>query len=547
MSKKTDQDKTKSRPSRLEPWILDYEGFKGSEVSSSGGVTGSGKVHNKITNKLYQLKKSVKDAAFARKYIQDRQKDHENFGEVIVNSITRSLTKSDVKGNPQVVPKVFLVTDKERGRVLAASEYLNNVQGTLDEYANKKDGVKQPEKIIKKATKKRKAKIKKEHVKISFLDKSNPEKHKFGLAGDDRALLRQDIADGMAINFLSGNHDVNPGNFLVTKENGLDRARAIDAGKGFNKLLETTESLGGQIRNKDNRILDSLNRETVGHINSKQRVTKLWKDYEGLVPSQELANAFAKMGNAEGLQQGLEQARINFTALVDQFKDNPKVVKHITRSLEQINKNIDGYQITSNDPKIIINQVCDNINAFYKNGQEQMRDVSKLINLQLDVDKSIKEPNNKELQEKINKSYEELRTKKGIKSGEGIEWVKTSKDKPAFKGTVQEYIKERTKDLALQKEGIETVKTKTTEPKTVIRERSNAIVNITGSSSAKTTAVSEPQRKSALTTLAEKFRSSSRSLTDKIRHIRADSVEKNTASIKNSKTKNQNKSPTRGL
>jgi len=408
------------------------------------------------------------------------------------------------------------------------------------------------------------------------LDKSNPEKHKFGLAGDDRALLRQDIADGMAINFLSGNHDVNPGNFLVTKENGLDRARAIDAGKGFNKLLETTESLGGQIRNKDNRILDSLNRETVGHINSKQRVTKLWKDYEGLVPSQELANAFAKMGNAEGLQQGLEQARVNFTALVDQFKDNPKVVKHITRSLEQINKNIDGYQITSNDPKIIINQVCDNINAFYKNGQEQMKDVSKLINLQLDVDKSIKEPNNKELQEKINKSYEELRTKKGIKSGEGIEWVKTSKDKPAFKGTVQEYIKERTKDLALQKEGIETVKTKTTEPKTVvrersnaiiditgssstkttepktvIRERSNAIVNITGSSSAKTTAVSEPQRKSALTTLAEKFRSSSRSLTDKIRHIRADSVEKNTASIKNSKTKNQNKNQnknqTRGM
>lgn len=527
MSKKLDPEKVKQKP-----WILSYAGFKGAEVVSSGGVTGSGRASNKITKKFYQLKNSIKDAGIKRK-LQDGGKDHENFGEVIASSVARSLTKSDIEGSPQAAPKVFLVTDKERGRVLAASEHFPEVQGTLDEYATKKDGVKQPEKILKKATKKKKAKVKKDHVKINFTEKSDPAKHQFGLAGSERAALRQDIADGMAIDFLAGNHDVNPGNFLITKENGIDRARPIDFGKAFNKLLATSETFGGQIRNKDNRILDSLNRETVGHIKSKQRVTKLWRDYEGVVPSQELANAFTKLGNAEGLQEGLNQGKENFLALIDEFKDNPKVIKHITDSLQEINKNIGGYEVTTRDPKTIVSQVFDNIGTFYKNGQEQMKDVGKLLQLQVDIDKSIKEPDNKELKEKISKDYEELKNKKGIKSGDGIEWVKSSKDKPAFKGTLEEYIKDRTAELNLQKEGVkkENSKTKeTSKPKTVGRERSNAHIDSSLSGSDRSSISSEPQlqRKSTLRKLAEKFRSSNKNLTDKIKPLRSDSAEKPT-------------------
>lgn len=538
MGKKPDQNK---------PWILSYSGFKDSEVVSSGGVTGSGRAKNKITGKLYQLKNSIKDASLLRK-AQDGGKDHENFGEVIASSVARALTGSDIEGNTQAVPKVFLVVDKERGRALAASEHLPNVQGTLDDYAKEKDGVKQPEKIVKKATKKKKAKVKKDHVKVSFSEKSNPEKHKFGLAGDDRATLRKDIADGMAIDFLSGNHDVNPGNFLITKENGVDRARPIDFGKAFNKLLETSESFGGQVRNKDNHILDSLNRETVGHLKKGHRTTKLWRDYEGLVPSQELADSFAKLGNAEGLQKGLDQGKANFLALLDEFKDNPKVIKHITDSLQKINKNVGGYEITTNDPKTIVDQVFDNVGTFYKTGQEQMKDVSKLIQLQVDVDKSIKEPNNKELQEKIKKDYEELKDKKGIKSGEGIEWVKNSKDKPAFKGTLDEYIKERTAELALKKEGVEKESSKAknsaiSKPKHFGRERSNAQIDSSTSRSDVSSTSSEPQlqKKSMLMKLAEKFRSSNRNLGDKIKPVHNGSTQKTSPQKKSNKDRGANR------
>ena len=124
--------------------LLNYKAdFASAEVASTGGVTGSGKVTSKLTGKSYQLKKSIQDASLKRRRA-DSGLDHENFGEVISARIARALTESDVAGKPQEAPKVLLVKG-EKGKVMVASEYLEGVQGTLDDYAEKAENIKRKE------------------------------------------------------------------------------------------------------------------------------------------------------------------------------------------------------------------------------------------------------------------------------------------------------------------------------------------------------------------------------------------------------------------
>lgn len=408
--------------------VLDYSAFKYGSGTASGGVTGSSKMEADIggTSSSFQLKKSILDASSSRRRM-DGGKDHENFGEFIASQIGRHVLGS-------AVPEVFLVPDKEKNRVMVASKYLNGALGTLDEYAEK-DGVSQRKKfsVLKK-------KPKKEHVIVTF-GESDAYNHKYGL----KEKHRTDVARSMAYNVLCGNHDVNPGNLIVTN----DGICPIDFGKAFNKLITGPELIGGQIRNKDNRILDFLNRETVTHLKPGHRQSKLWRDYENLVPSQELAKALKDISEAPGIQSGVEQAKAGFLEIMEQFKENPGMQKHIVASLREINRNIGALPISDSDPANVINKVFDNIKNFYVSGQKQMADTAKLMQLQVDIDAFIHDKNNKQLKDKIISAYNGLQTKPGIKTGNNeIGWIKTSKTSPSFKGTLDQYIKHRTKELA---------------------------------------------------------------------------------------------------
>jgi hypothetical protein len=47
-------------------------------------------------------------------------------------------------------------------------------------------------------------------------------------------------------------------------------------------------------------------------INKSERTPKLWRDYAGIVPSQELADSFKELGEFNEMQKGLASAKAQF-------------------------------------------------------------------------------------------------------------------------------------------------------------------------------------------------------------------------------------------
>ncbi|MCC8398411.1 MAG: hypothetical protein LN569_03845 [Rickettsia endosymbiont of Labidopullus appendiculatus] len=417
---------------------IDYTEFNLQGASSTGGVTGSKKVQRNGIN--YQLKPSIKDAEIIR-HAKASGTDRENFGELIAATISRSIIGEDQ--NLELVPEVSLVYNKDRKKVLVASKYLQNVQGTLDDFAKKDRGVKAPGR----------------HVKISAeLDIKN--NLNLGTANDN--ILRQDLAQGIAISALCGDHDVNPGNMLVVKDRQENnRIARIDFGHAFNDLLNAPQIFGGKVRNKNNLVLDFLNREELAGFPAAK--TKLWRDYQGVVPSQELVEAFKKLGKSDGLEQGLENAKKPFQELINDLLEYPKTNKdaldHIKNSLIAINNNISHDQITTDTRvKDVLNRTFKNIGKFYQENQAQMLDVAKLMDIQLKIDQVITaKKNHKEINQslitEIQNSYKKLLEVPGIGNGENLKWVKSSQNIAGFQGTLGEFVKRRALNLGVAVEG----------------------------------------------------------------------------------------------
>lgn len=289
-----------------------------------------------------------------------------------------------------------------------------------------------------------------------------------GIGGKDDESLRKDLAKALAVSILSGDHDVNPGNMIVMKDKeGKSRIARIDFGHAFNDLLNAPKMFGGKVRNKDNQVLDFLNRETLSDLVPAKRQPKLWRDYKGMVPSSELAEAFKEMANSKSAQDGIAAAKKTFQDLVTDLNADPignkKVLDHIKSSLATINNNVSDNKI--NPKKLtaqeLLDQTFKNLGDFYSKGQNQMKEVAKLVDMQVKIDKVIldkKEGKSVDpaLVSEIKGIYTELEKCKGIGiKGKAIEWVKNDKDSKAFKGSLDEFIKKRSKDL-----GLDTVVTK---------------------------------------------------------------------------------------
>jgi hypothetical protein len=441
---------------------LNNEDFDHSTAQSVGGLTGSERV--KLQGHNYQLKPSILDNSFIRK-TKAGSMDRENFGEMISAAVSRAVTGSDQPGNPELVPEVALVyddgkkKDKASGeivkvreaRVKVASKYLNNVQGNLNEYAEKQ-GIE----------------IKGAFVKVS----TNPMAQGAGLDlsgnGEDKKILRKDLAIALAVSAFSGDHDINPGNMLALKDaEGRMRIARIDFGHAFNDLLNAPKQFGGQLRNKENQVLDFFNRENVAHVIESHKRSKLWSSYSGIVPSDELASALKEIADSNRVQDGLNNAKASFGALIDELNKDPvankKTLDHIKNSLVTISNNVsdnklDGKKLTAEQA---LNQVFDNLGKYYEQNQNQVRDVAKLVQMQANIDKVImakkdgKEPDTN-LIESINKAYEELKTTPGIglKNGKGIEWAKVTDGVPAFKGSLDHYIELRGRGFGVEVKGM---------------------------------------------------------------------------------------------
>jgi hypothetical protein len=178
-----------------------------------------------------------------------------------------------------------------------------------------------------------------------------------------------------------------------------------------------------------------------------------------MVPSQELANAFKEMSRSDGMQKGIYSARTEFQELISELGRNndTETQKHVLKSLKAINNAIEGRPISAKTPlNKAVEQVFDNIGKFCKKNQQQMMGVSKLMQLQIDIDKTLKSASegttpSQEQMDKIKAQYAEMTKIDGIgrKDKKSIEWVKTGADTKAFKGNLQSYIKERSEQLGL--------------------------------------------------------------------------------------------------
>lgn len=417
---------------------ISFEEFNIGSAVNTGGVTGSIKVARVTQNSsaFYQLKPSILSNAFFRR-VKAGGVDKENFGEVIAAKIGRSILQHP--DGSEAVPDVSLVYNSKNGQVSVASKYLTGTKvRTLDDYAKEQN-----------------PKIKfKKHA--TFVDGTKRvSAGQYNISGDKHKEFRQGLANAIAISALVGDHDVNPGNILAV-DNKISR---IDFGHAFNDLLNTSKIFGGKVRNKENQMLDFLNRENVASFPPPGDITKLWRDYPGMVPSQELANAFKEIGQSKGIQKGASSAKAEFQELLSELKrsNDTKTQKHVLESLKAINKAIEGPTISKKTPlNKTVEQVFDNIEKFCKKNQQQMLGVSKLMQLQIDIDKTLKSASkgdvpSKEEVNKIKAQYAEITKIKGIgkKNKKSIRWIKTSAGNKAFEGDLQSYMKQRSKQLGL--------------------------------------------------------------------------------------------------
>jgi hypothetical protein len=423
---------------------IDYSKFDVKSAVHTGGVTGSKRVT--MLGKPYQLKPSIKDNNFIRRF-KAGGTDRENYGEVIAAKIARSILMNE---DFEAAPDVMLVYDKERKKTPIASKYLEGDKvRNLDEFIQEKGQI---------------TLIGKKHAR--FIDGSKKtggiglKEREYDIGGEENTDLRKDISRGIVGSIIIGDHDINPGNFIVVTKDGKDRVARIDFGHAFNDLLNAPKFFGGQVRNKDNRVLDFFNRENIAGLTKSNSQSKLWRDYPGMIPTQEMVDALKEVSQSTKLQQGIENTKKEFDELLSEMgsSNDENGMKHLKKSLNAISSNI-GFKL---DPKLTpektIEAALSNMATFAKQNQKQMQDVSKLMQMQVDVDKIIdgkkngKQPTKEQI-DQIKLTYDELRNAQGIAQKNGkLEWIKTSAEKPAHKGGIESYIKQRGEELGLSKE-----------------------------------------------------------------------------------------------
>lgn len=423
--------------------VLLNSNFDIENAEHTGGVTGSARVKHKVKNLFYQLKPSILSNTLMRRF-KAGHVDRENFGEVIASKISRSIMSGI---DPDSVPEVSLVYNKELKQVQIASKYLTGDKvRTVDGYAKEEGSV-----------------FKKHAV---FVSKSTGKAKEFNLSGKKNSSLRKGLAYSIALSSIVGDHDVNPGNIMMVD----NKVARIDFGHAFNDLVNTAKIFGGRVRNKSNRTLDFINREHVAAFPPPGAQSKLWRDYPGLIPSDEIAQAYHDLSKPDNnVTQGINEAKAEFTDLLNHVKTNGSkkeikaVTKHVVNSLKAINNSIGGSKIkvSSKNPDKFLDKVFDNLGEFYSENRRQMRGVSKLLKLQSNIDKTLeelaksgKEPTKKQLGV-IRAQYNELKQEKGIGKRSwwrpGIRWAKCEQGSRAHKGSLRSYIKSRAKQLGVDK------------------------------------------------------------------------------------------------
>jgi len=395
------------------------------EKVSTGGVTGSYRV--KIDDETYQYKLSIHDARLMRK-VKAGDTDRENFGEVIAASIAQSAL------GETYAPTVLCRYNPTSRHIDILSKYLENSKGTIDDYCNHS------------------SESKRGHVLVGIINEHEKDMPEFrspdGWQMHHYTDTAKSLARALAISAVVGDHDVNPGNMIVLERpnDKPPEIGRIDFGHAFNDLLNAPRKVGGRVRDPENPIFDFFNRTNVAgtHVRGHRvgDMSKVWRDYAGMVPSSVLGEALIELGKKQAqLQQGVENAKKEFIAQLRQVNDE-SVTKDVIRSFSAIHKAIRGQKLPKDETAMqSIERFFNVISGFVQKNAENAIKAGKAMHLQHELNQAIKGDILK-LDEFI-KHWEVKYKEAGLMDDSGkmlCPWFKTAINRKAITGSLTKYI-----------------------------------------------------------------------------------------------------------
>ncbi|MEJ7929255.1 hypothetical protein WG922_04640 [Ramlibacter sp. AN1015] len=460
------------------PRLMSLDEFMLDGAQSTGGATGSvrAKLKSQPEGSFFQLKFSVfKGTGLGRlaRRAKAGGKDSENLSELIGANVARAISSgfkrsargqggSDVGGtSPQLVPDVALVHDTTSDYGAVASRYLSGCRGTLDEVyyprAAAREGSEETSGTsagAPTAAAAHEQPARRKHVLVDLAPA--PGTSASGAEGRAAAgggvwhpspAQTQDICRNLALSALVADHDVNPGNMVVLGEGAVGR---IDFGHAFNDLITGPGGslTGGGMRDPGgNRIRDFFNRDEISGISRSQRTPKFWRDYTGVIPSLAMARALAEVAKSGAGAEGLAVAKQQVLALATALRDKKPVpalerLGLLADSLAAISEKI-GVPVTAKQPLSVINEVFANLQRFLEAGQEQMRQVADVCELQAHIEDWARNSKGISTEQFTASCAEFLRHTSLASSAGNLPWLRHSLQEPVFAGTLDEYIASR--------------------------------------------------------------------------------------------------------
>lgn len=450
--------------------MLDFAKHFLNPVSSKNtkGVSGSKTLQSSEGSKWYQVKysslnkKKLLEKAKARakgKGLMVGSLDHENIGELIIGDAAIAM-KSVFSGNTDIAsPNIDFVSldpskpKSQKSGIIIASEFIPNFKDLAGVFRDKNE-LKNNEEV--------------RYLKVNFNSNihkiTKRKKNKQGviqcaveLGGADLSeKVRKGISDGVALNALFGNADVNAGGNMgvqVDEKGNPINAAILDFGHGFNNLIYGPTRFGGGVKGK-NGILDFLNREKVLKAPSGGK-SKLWRDYEGLVPSETFVESLEKISSTEAkdiMRGGINSAKAKLKELKEHYNDNHVDLGMMEDSLKRLCRNTGNSKIKYKNIDDLIDKTMENLEQFTSKRMDQAKEVAKTMKLQLAIDELAKDPE-KTLEAAAAKYYELNGIKQNNLAGNlrapnvKIQWVKTDSHNPAKNCTLEEYFKAKQAEL----------------------------------------------------------------------------------------------------
>lgn len=390
------------------------------------GRTGSQCVN--IKGQFYQRKKSSRDkSAFSPRNIKAGYSDRENMSEVIASCYARAYL------GPKHAPEITMDYDKQRHRVDILSKYLENTQHTLDEYYTAKEGLGGEL-------------AKNRHVRLVLSQETPVEASKGVWYIHPNTKLAQTLADATAVSAILGDHDTNPGNRMVLILGNELEIASIDFGHAFNDLIHAAEIFGGRLRETKHPIFDFFNRHQVADARLGGSISKIWRDYEGFVPSELLGDSLIKMGsNHKARAAGLKEAKRQFDALFKAIQNNKKdqeTMPYIMRSFDQIHHALTGTFFPaelSNDEKYT--KLFDTIDQLIQKNADDAILAGKMMKLQAQFVQAMHQ--NIDDLKAFSDLWQEKFKQAGLMNDTGemlCPWFRTNSQTPVFKGGFEAYL-----------------------------------------------------------------------------------------------------------